>query len=143
MNYTKLGYKIGSWAFIIVGTGHILTDQLSPKTPDQHQSIQTMKGFAIQLMGTETTIFSFHQGFSLMMGLLLFSYGLLNLMILSINKEVNLPTNILVLNIMVSVTCAILSFMYFFIVPIALMSVAFLGFTFSILKRNTTKQMAV
>lgn len=136
MNYSKLAYKIASWSFIIVGIGHILTDLLSPKTPQQNGFIETMKGFTIQLMGTETTIFSFYQGFSLMMGVLLFSYGLINLMILNNNKQPNLPTNILALNMIVSIICAVLSLLYFFIVPIALTSIAFLGFTLSFLRRK-------
>lgn len=137
MNYAKIGYKIACWSLMIGGVGHTTMSVLSPLTPKQLSLIQTMKEFSIQAMGTETNIYSFHQGFSLMMGLLLFSYGLLNLFILKNSKQVNLPPNILLLNSIVTLICTILSFKYFFIVPIALTGLAFLGFSYSFIKTKT------
>lgn len=137
MNYSKNGYKIACWSFILVGTGHIFTDLFGPKTPDQNEFIQTMKDFTIQLAGTETSIFSLHQGFSLTMGALLIAYGLLNLLILRNNHPTSPATNILMLNILISVACVVLSALFFFTVPIVLTSLACLGFIVSFLTRTT------
>ena len=82
MNVKKTSSKIASWSLILVGIGHTITDLTSPKSETQIDFIQKMKEFPIEIMGTETNIFSFHQGFSLMMGLLLFGYGLLNILYL-------------------------------------------------------------
>jgi hypothetical protein len=138
MNYSKLAYKTASWSFIVVGIGHLTTDLLKPKTTEQLMFIQTMKDFSINLMGTEVNVFSFHQGYSIMMGLLLFAYGALNLILLKNNKEKRLGSNILVFNCIISFACTVLSFMYFFIIPIVLTGVAFLGFTVSLLKNKAS-----
>ena len=129
----KAFYKIASWSLILVGIGHTITYLTSPKTSLQNDFITKMKEFPIEILGTETNIFSFHQGFSLMMGLLLFGYGLLNLLILRNNQALNIPTNILILNSIISLICFILSFAYFFIVPIVFTSIAFLGFSVSLI----------
>jgi hypothetical protein len=138
MNYSKLAFKTASWSFIVVGIGHLTTDLLKPKTKEQLMFIQTMKDFSIDLMGTEVNVFSFHQGYSIMMGLLLFAYGVLNLMLLKNNGQDRLASNILVFNCVVSFACTVLSIMYFFIIPIVLTGVAFLGFTVSLLKIKTS-----
>lgn len=136
MKITLISYKIASWALILVGIGHTITDLTTPKTLEQNDFILKMKEFTIQILGAETDIFSFHQGFSLMMGLLLFAYGLLNLLILKNNKSANLASNILILNIIVSLISVILSLKYFFIVPVVFTSIAFLGFLISLSTKN-------
>jgi hypothetical protein len=137
MNYSKVGYKIACWALIIGGAGHFSAELLSPKTPEQLVLIETMEAFTIHALGTETNIFSFHQGFSFMMGLLIFSYGLLNLLILKNSKLAHLPIKILLLNSIVTLICAFLSFKYFFIIPTALTGLAFFGFSYSFFKSKT------
>lgn len=138
MNFSKISYKIGCWAFIVVGVGHIVTDLLGPKTSKQMGYIQTMKDSTLSLLGTDTTVFSFYQGFSIMMGLLLTSYGLINLLIVKNNKESNVAKNIILLNILVASACVILSIKYFFIVPITLTGLAFIGFTLSLIQQRNT-----
>ena len=133
MNVKKTSSKIASWSLILVGIGHTITDLTSPKSETQIDFIQKMKEFPIEIMGTETNIFSFHQGFSLMMGLLLFGYGLLNILILRNNQESSIPTNIIIFNIIICVISFVLSIKYFFIVPIVFTGIALLGFAISLI----------
>ena len=133
MNVKKTSSKIASWSLILVGIGHTITDLTSPKSETQIDFIQKMKEFPIEIMGTETNIFSFHQGFSLMMGLLLFGYGLLNILILRNNQASSIPTNILILNILICVISFVLSKKYFFIVPIVFTGISLLGFAISLI----------
>lgn len=135
MNLNKISNKAASWALIIVGIGHTVTDLTSPKTDLQLEFMTKMKAFPIEVMGTQNNIFSFHQGFSLMMGLLLLGYGLLNLLIIRNLKHLTLPVNILILNIIISAVSLILSVKYFFIVPIVLIGIAFIGFSISLITK--------
>ena len=133
MKVEKISSKIASWSLIFVGIGHTITDLTSPKSETQIDFIQKMKEFPIEIMGTETNIFSFHQGFSLMMGLLLFGYGLLNILILRNNQASSIPTNIIIFNIIICVISFVLSIKYFFIVPIVFTGISLLGFTISLI----------
>ena len=135
MKVEKISTKIASWSLIFVGVGHTITDLTSPKTALQNDFIIKMKEFPIEVLGSETNIFSFHQGFSLMMGLLLFGYGLLNVLILRSNRAIPIPPNIIILNIIVCLISLLLSIKYFFIVPILFTSIAFLGFTISLISK--------
>ena len=136
MKIEKISSKIASWSLVFVGIGHTITDLTSPKTPSQNDFIIKMKEFPIEVLGSNATIFSFHQGFSLMMGLLLFGYGLLNILILRNNKALSIPTNIVTFNIIICLTCLALSIKYFFIVPILFTGIAFLGFTISLITKR-------
>ncbi len=134
---TKLFYKIGSWSYIIVGTGHLIGHLLTPKTPEQIEILQTMKEFTISMPGTETNLLLFYTGFSLMMGIMLISYGWINLMFLKNNKQIDLADNkILITNILVSFISLILAIKYFFIFPILLMSLALTVFTLAFIITN-------
>ena len=133
MNVKKTSSKIASWSLILVGIGHTITDLTSPKSETQIDFIQKMKEFPIEIMGTETNIFSFHQGFSLMMGLLLFGYGLLNILILRNNQASSIPTNIIIFNIIICAISFVLSIKYFFIVPIVFTGISLLGFAISLI----------
>lgn len=133
MKIEKISSKIASWSLIFVGIGHTITDLTSPKTESQNDFIIKMKEFPIEVLGSEINIFSFHQGFSLMMGLLLFGYGLLNILIFRNNQTSPIPTNIIILNIIICVISFILSIKYFFIVPIVFTGIALLGFAISLI----------
>ena len=133
MKVEKISSKIASWSLIFVGIGHTITDLTSPKTESHNDFIIKMKEFPIEILGRETNIFSFHQGFSLMMGLLLFGYGLLNILILRNNQASTIPTNIVILNSIICVISFVLSIKYFFIVPIVFTGIALLGFAISLI----------
>jgi hypothetical protein len=135
MNAENTSSKIASWSLILVGFGHTITYLTSPKNAIQIDFVQRMKEFPIEIMGTESNIFSFYEGFSLMMGLFLFSYGLLNILILRNHQVEPIATNIVILNSIVCLISFILSLNYFFIVPIVFTGIAFLGFTISLITK--------
>ncbi|VAW47282.1 hypothetical protein MNBD_GAMMA04-2024 [hydrothermal vent metagenome] len=124
-------YRIGCWSFILVGLGHIVTSMLIPDTPERNQIIQEMKHFSISMGGTESNLYLFHEGFSLMMGLLLIAYGVLNL---SLTKATIFPNNFtIIINIFTSFFAFIVSINYFFIVPVLFLSFAFLCFLITLI----------
>ncbi|MDO6759353.1 hypothetical protein Q4566_04005 [Tamlana sp. 2_MG-2023] len=136
MNTEKISSKIASWSLMFVGIGHTITDLTSRKTSSQNDFIIKMKEFPIEVLGSNATIFSFHQGFSLMMGLLLFGYGLLNILILRNNQTSPIPVNIVFFNIVICLISLVISIKYFFIVPILFIGIAFLGFTISLITKR-------
>ncbi|WBX75863.1 hypothetical protein PG911_14585 [Tenacibaculum ovolyticum] len=133
MNFQKISSKIASWSLILVGIGHTITYLTNPKTELQNNFILKMKAFPVDILGSKSNLFFFHHGFSLMMGVLLFGYGLLNLFLLKNNKATTTPTNIIILNSIICLTALLLSIKYFFIVPIVFTSVAFFGYTVSLI----------
>ncbi len=136
MKLSKFSCQIASWSLILVGIGHTITDITTPIPPNLHRFIIEMKNFSISILGTSNNIFSFYQGFSFMMGLLLFAYGVLNLLLLKNNKQSNIPSNVLIFNITITFIALIISINYFFIVPIVFTGISFLGFTTSLLFKN-------
>ncbi len=132
-------YRVASWSLVLGGIGHTVADLTTPQTAAQSKLILEMKAFVVQILGGTANVFSFYQGFSLMMGLLLFGYGTLNLLLLKNNGQAPLPTNILLLNCLITLISVVLSIQYFFIVPIVLTGIALLGYSVSILtQKNIT-----
>lgn len=136
MKITKLSTKMASWSLLLVGMGHTITYLTAPNTAEQDEIVRKMETFTFQMLGTKANIFSFYQGFSLMMGLLLVGYGALNLLMLNNNKEGHLPPNILSLNFIISLASVILSVKYFFIVPVVFTSIALFGFSIALITKN-------
>jgi hypothetical protein len=136
MKNSKLSYKIASWVLMIGGVIHTTFSLLTPKTPEQAEITLTMKNFTAQVLGSEINIYDFHQGFSLMMGLLLFGYGAINLLILKNNQLAPLPSNIILLNVIITFIGTLLSIRFFFIIPILLTGIPFLGYLVSFLIKN-------
>jgi hypothetical protein len=136
MSITRLSYKIASWTLLIGGIGHSLAELSTPKTIELMELAHKMEDYTAQILGTEINMYNFHQGFSLMMGLLLFGYGSINLLILKNNQQSNLPSNIIVLNLIITLVSALLSINFFFIIPILLTAIPFLGFLISLVTKN-------
>lgn len=136
MNISLATYKIASWTLLVGGLLHSLGDLFSPKTPEQNDLILQMKDITGQIFGTEFNVFSFFQGFSFMMGILLIGYGALNLLILKNNQQLHLPSNILILNIIITLVGVIISIKYFFLIPILITGIPFLCFLISFLTRK-------
>ncbi|MCH2023407.1 MAG: hypothetical protein MK207_13105 [Saprospiraceae bacterium] len=129
-----LFYKIGNWCFILVGIGHLIGHFLTPKTSEQLEMMQKMKEFSIAMPGRETNLLFFHTGFSIMMGIMLISYGYINLIFLKNNRQFNVPDKrILVTNTLVSLISLIIAIKFFFIIPIIITSLAFSAFTLALL----------
>lgn len=137
MKVASIGYKIASWTLVLGGILHTLSDLLSPSTPERKEIILQMNQLTGEILGTSFSMFDFFQGFSLMMGLLLFGYGAINILILqNLQKEV-VPINIVALNVLITFICVVLSYKYFFVLPIVLTSIAFLGYTTSLIYKVT------
>jgi len=140
MKISLISYKIASWILVLGGALHSSGDLFAPATPERDELILRMKEITIQLFGATFNAFSFFQGFSFMMGLLLIGYGVLNLLILKNNQQAHLPSNILILNIIICLVGVIISIKYFFIIPILITGIPFLGFLISFLtKLNEAK----
>jgi hypothetical protein len=130
MRLQKMLYMGGSAALVLVGAGHLATSLLVPKTAAQQAMVAAMKGFAIEMPGTLTDLYQFHQGFSIMMGVLLISYGAVTMLFVkAASIEAALRTPVLGFNILVSLTALLLSVSFFFVVPIALTGLAFACYT--------------
>jgi hypothetical protein len=145
MNKSTLYYKIGAWALVTLGIGHLFAHislSMLPQTAEQISIAQTMTQFQINILGAETNIMNFHNGYSLMMGILVLCYGLMNLMLVKYNSNpsINLQPILILSSSMAMITC-ILSIKLFFIVPIALSGIASLAFAFAYV--NNTKKEAV
>jgi hypothetical protein len=130
MQNSKLYYKIGAWSFVLLGIIHLLAHISMPKTAEQTVLSQSMEQFKINLFGSGTNVLDFYDGFSIIMGFILFSYGLLNLVLIKYNySSASNFRPILLLNSLVSIITCALSIQFFFIIPpIALTTIASLAF---------------
>ena len=80
MSKTTL-YKAGSIAFILLGILHLLAALTGvPNDPQAVQLMTAMQNYKINLFG-QHDLFTFHTGFSLMMGFLLSAFGMQNLVL--------------------------------------------------------------
>jgi len=130
VNFLSFTYKVGSWSFILVGVGHLATATFAPSTPEKVQITQTMKEFPITMLGTDSNLLLFHEGFSLMMGVLLMGYGVLSLLHA---RKLGFPEKeVIWVNILISLVALILSMKYFFIVPTSLLGLALLCFSMTL-----------
>lgn len=131
MKVTLTSFKIASWTLLIGGIIHTISDLLSPETPEKNEIIAQMKSFTGQVLGNEFNLFGFFQGFSFTMGLLLFGYGALNLLILKNNQDASIPSNVLILNIIITLISVLISIKYFFILPTFLTALPLIGYVIS------------
>ncbi len=139
MQWHRLFYRIGSWAFILLGGGHLLTLWFAPRTAEQDAILEVMRNFPVRLPGSDGNLYLYHVGFSSTMGVLLIAYGLQALAIGPLcAHNPAAERRLFALHTGVSVLALLLSLKFFFIVPIAFMSVAslFYGLCF-FLKRRT------
>jgi len=139
MKTSLVSYKIASWSLLLIGLGHTITYLTAPNTPEQNELIITMKGLNFNMLGVDANILSFYDGFSLMMGLLLIGYGLMNILILRNSQQSHLPSNVMILNVVISFFSAVISLKYFFLIPVVFTSIPFIGFIISLSTRNRSK----
>ena len=130
MRLPKLLYRTGSASLILVGLGHLATSLLMPKNPQQLAMVQTMQGFAIDFPGPARNLYHYHEGFSIMMGMLLVSYGVLAILIeRAATLEVALTTPLMAFHMLVTLGMLLVSLNFFFAVPIGFTAAAFLAYT--------------
>lgn len=139
MQRHRLFYQIGSWAFIVLGAGHLLTQWFAPRTAEQEAILEVMRNFAVRLPGSEGNLYLYHVGFSSTMGVLLIAYGLQALVMAPFcSHNSGAERRLLALHTGVSALATLLSLQFFFLVPIVFMSVASLFFGLGFyLKRGT------
>lgn len=126
---TQLAFKFGSLAFVLLGFGHLVTYLVSPRISEQLDVLHVMQSFKIYLAGTESNLMLLHEGFSLMMGVLLIGYGVLNFELIRRFPELILSSYFLILlNVFVSLLSLFISIKYFFLVPILFTSISFICF---------------
>jgi hypothetical protein len=130
-------YKIGAWAFVLVGTGHLLTNWLAPKTIELVAMLNSMREFPIVMPGSAGNLYQYHTGFSLMMGCLLIAYGMQ--MLLTLTDHILQNIRVLTFHTLVATIGVVLSVMYFFLVPIAFMALAMITFSFCLLLAHRSK----
>ena len=141
MKTSLVSYKIASWSLLVIGFGHTITFLTAPNTSEQNELITTMKALNFNMLGVDANIFSFYTGFSLMMGLLLIGYGVINLLMLKNNRQSRLPNNILILNIIISFFSVVISLKYFFIVPVIFTTIPLIGYLISLSTRNKNQDL--
>jgi hypothetical protein len=143
MKTSKLYYKIGAWSFALLGIVHLLAHLSMPQTAEQIILAQSMEQFKVNLFGSGTNVLDFYNGFSIIMGFALASYGLLNLFL--IKYTYNPASNfrpILLLNSLVAIISCILSIQFFFIIPpIALTGIASLAFVLAYIMSYKEEQV--
>ncbi len=126
----KISFVIAAWCMILFGVIHEATFVYSYIIlTDQEPVVQAMKHFPI--VGTPTHLYSFYNGYALMMGLLLVSFGVGNLILIRGDaKRILALRSVMMLNIVVSLVSLLLSIVYFsFIVPVVLTGLALVFFS--------------
>ena len=109
----KKSLLIAAWCLILFGVIHAITFIYSYITiSDQEPVVQAMKHFPI--VGTPTHIYSFYNGYALMMGLMLVAFGVSNLILVRGDaKRVFTSRSFMILNVVVSLVALLLSIAYF------------------------------
>ncbi|MBS4096723.1 MAG: hypothetical protein KGZ83_07805 [Sulfuricella sp.] len=123
--------RIGSWAFIAVGAGHLASQLAAPQSPAHQRIVAAMQAFAIDMPGRTGNLYEYHVGFSVTMGFLLMAYGALAL--LSGRSQVE-ERPILILHTLVAATAATLSASFFFAVPLVLTLIALAAYATALLQ---------
>lgn len=122
--------KMGSWAFVMLGVGHLVTQLTIPHSPERDAVTDAMALFIIEMPGRVGTMLDYHQGFSLMMGFLLIGYGVRTLLQLRCKSHIaNDEVSLLMCDVAVSVVAFAVSANHFFAVPVALTGLALLAFS--------------
>ena len=108
-------YKIGSIAFVILGALHLAAHFAGSQNPnaDTQAVLNQMQALKIDLFG-QHDLLKFHNGFSIMMGVLLAVFGLQNFIIADAATK-----NYQLSSILISIVLLLLSILYFHILATA------------------------
>ena len=127
MKAARILYLVGTISFgVMCGIGHLIFEFFGEKS---NVITQTMEGLVVSMPGRETNMLLLDTGLSLVMGLMLFAYGVINLMIILDGKRINLPSRkIMIANIVFSLAAFLLVTKYLFSIPVIFTFIAFLSF---------------
>lgn len=109
--------RTGAAFLVLTGLGHLATEALVPATPERDAMIAAMKSWHVAMPGAARSMWDFHHGFSLTMGLLLVACGALIL-------QGNRGRRESWLAFVIAVAIAACSWSWFFAVPGVLTSCA-------------------
>ena len=139
---TNTLYKFGSITLMIIGLGHSsLHFVVKGKNQSAGAVIAQMKQLTINIGGFgNRSLYEFHEGFSLTMGVLLFFFGLQSYFV---SKNLNHYSNnraIFWIPVVATVALLFLSLRYFIIIPQALSSIALVAFGMCLWKVSKLRQ---
>lgn len=124
-------YKAGSICMIILGVLHTLyfIFAVASKEPIIYDTLSgvTKKG-VIWILG-ERSLLEYYNGYSLSMGLLLVSYGLLAMVTKRTCKAV-------ILSVIISFSALIISIVYFHVLAYTLMALSFIAYVLALLVKE-------
>ena len=142
MFHSKSLYFLASILFgVLCGVGHLAVELFAPRTPEALALAETMRNIPVNLAGTQTNAYLLTFGVSIIMGLMLIAYGVVNLLILYQTPRGKLPSRaIQATNVVVAITAFVLALKYLFIAPIILTgSAAVLFLIVFVTNRETTQ----
>jgi len=135
MKIARITFLTGTIFFgIICGLGHLTFELLEEK---QQDVVEKLKELTVVFPDRESDMFLLITGFSLLMGVMLLAYGIINLLLTVKNKKIQLPSKTIVLaNLVFSFIAFTIAYQYFFIFPIACTGIAMLCFLISLILYN-------
>lgn len=139
MKKAKIFFLTGIWTIIILGMGHLLTHFLFMFSSNPKPDIFNKMGeFLAPVPGWEIDLLSLHNGFSIMMGILLIAIGFLGHHLMKINIEsLNENKYIFLFFLVLSIIISIMTIKFFFVVPVVLSLLSTVSFSFAaILHKN-------
>jgi hypothetical protein len=132
MNKTRL-YKAGSIAFILLGIAHLSVSALrAPENPQLAQLLADMQNYKIEMFGSHNML-KFHNGFSLMMGFLLSSFGVQNLVLsefIAINRKAQWTTAV------ITIIALVIAFIYFHILAYGFIFFSLICYSIPLLEKS-------
>ncbi len=129
MQKLRLIYGLGCWLLgIVTGALHTLFE-LAPKSARGEELSQLLATFTLELPGSQVSAYSLFFGISLLMGVMLIGFGVVNLLVLRSTPKNQLPSlSFQTVNVLFSLLAFLLAWNYLFILPLALTGLSFLCF---------------
>jgi len=131
MKKAKILFITGTIFFgIICGLGHLTFELLEEKPTEV---VEGLKELSVVFPDREKDMLEVTTGFSLLMGVMLLAYGIINLLLMYKGRELHLPSKaIITANLIFALIGFGIAYQYFFIFPIACMGIATLCFLISL-----------
>jgi len=135
MKKAKILFVTGTIFFgIICGLGHLSFELLEEKPAEV---IEGLKELSVIFPDREKDMLEVTTGFSLLMGVMLLAYGIINLLLMRKDRKFHLPSKAIVTaNLIFALIGFGIAYQYFFIFPIACMGIAALCFLASLMQKS-------
>ena len=132
MKIARISFLTGTILFgVICGLGHLSFELLEEKPSEV---VEGLKELSVVFPDREKDMLEVTTGFSLLMGVMLLAYGIINLLLMYKDRQLQLPSKpIVVANLVFALIGFGIAYQYFFIFPIACMGIASLCFLLSFL----------